>query len=228
MLSWMAGVSFAWQTIWLPLATLSSLASGALLAGGFAGRRGAPRLPSVAGDAEMPAAPATPPSDAAPLRLTSEQLDVERELVAAVQGFAGFAADRLIRLEIAIQPGLAVRADRSALRQIIAGPLRSALDRSACGRVLVGAGRHGGRVQISVLDDGIPVDRVVQEAQLRGATRLVALQGGTLDVNVRANAGTTVVIRLLEAAGAPAPAAAPVQTSTPQAVLQGSEAATAE
>ena len=80
--------------------------------------------------------------------------------------------------------------------------------------MLLGAGRHGGRVQVSVLDDGLPTDRAVQEAELRDAARLVALHGGTLEVNVRANAGTTVVIRLPEPAAAPA--SAPVPASAPQ------------
>ncbi len=206
---------FPWQNIWLPLAALSGVASGALLASGFAGRRGASRPLGALGDAEMPAPFADPP-----LRLASEQLDVERELIATVQGFIGFAARGDIQLELAIQPRLAVWADKGALRQIVSAPLRAALERSPGGRVLVGAARHGGRVQISVLDDGAPIERAVQEGQLREAARLVALQGGTLDVNVRANAGTTVVIRLPEPVAAPAPASGPVQTSAPQPASQ--------
>jgi hypothetical protein len=85
--------------------------------------------------------------------------------------------------------------------------------------VLVGAGRHGGRVRISVLDDGTSGDRPVQEAQLREAARLVALQGGTLEVNVRKEAGTTVEIRLPEPAAVPAsagPISVPVETGGSQ------------
>jgi hypothetical protein len=61
-------------------------------------------------------------------------------------------------------------------------------------------------VRICVLDDGSAVDRAVQEAQLRDAARLIALQGGTLEVNVRKGVGTTVVIRLPEPAAMPASA----------------------
>jgi len=155
-----------------------------------------------------------PPSGHAPLRLEAERLDAERELVSAVQDIVGLAAERLVRLEAAIQPDLTIWADKAALRRMLAAPLRAAVARSPGGRVLLGAGRHGGRVQVSVLDDGPPTDRAVQEAELREAARLAALHGGTLEVNVRANAGTTVVIRL------PEPAAAPASASVPQAAEQ--------
>jgi signal transduction histidine kinase len=94
--------------------------------------------------------------------------------------------------------------------------LDNAIRHSEGGRVLVAAGRHGGRVQIAVLDDGAAVERAEQEAHLRGAERLLALQGGTIEVSVRPGAGSTVVIRLPEPAAArptqaapAAPAAAP-------------------
>ncbi|MBV8869011.1 MAG: HAMP domain-containing histidine kinase [Acetobacteraceae bacterium] len=173
-----------------------------------------------------------PPSEPTPLRLAAERLDAERELVSIVQDIAGLAAERLVRLESAIQPDLTLWADKAALRQMLAAPLRAAVARSPGGRVLLGAGRHGGRVQVSVLDDGLPADRAVQEAALRDAARLVALHGGTLEVNVRANAGTTVVIRLPEPAAASASASVPAnvlgtagQDGTPAAteVLERSE-----
>lgn len=196
---------FSLQSIWLPLAALFGAKSDGRLASTLSGRGGLRRSLSVM-DEEVSGAPASAPASDLPLRLAAEPLDMERELVVAVQGFAKLAADYQVQLEVAIQPDLTVWADRNALQMVVAASLRTALGRSAGGRVLVGAGRHGGRVRICVLDDGSAVDRAVQEAQLRDAARLIALQGGTLEVNVRKGVGTTVVIRLPEPAAMPASA----------------------
>jgi signal transduction histidine kinase len=211
-------VSLSWQNVWLSFVALSGAASGTLLAGGFA-RRSASCPSGALASNRAGNVTDLPPSGHAPLRLAAERLDPERELVLAVQDVTSLAADGSVRLETAIQPGLAVWADKAALRQMLAAPLRAAVARSPGGRVLLGAGRHGGRVQVSVLDDGLPTDRGLQEAELREAARLVALHGGTLEVNVRANAGTTVVIRLPEPAAAPA--GAPVPASAQGTVGQG-------
>ena len=207
-------MSFSWQNVWLPFVTLSGVASGTFLAGGLA-RRAAPRPSGATASAGVGHVTDSPPSEPTPLRLAAERLDAEPELVSAVQDIADLAAERLVRLEAAIQPGLTLWADKAALRLMLAAPLRAAVARSPGGRVLLGAGRHGGRVQVSVLDDGLPADRAVQEAELRDAARLVALHGGTLEVNVRANAGTTVVIRLPEPAAAPTGAPAPASVPQP-------------
>jgi len=201
-------VSFLCQNVWLPFVALSGVASGTLLARGLA--RGAAPLPShTLASAKAEHVTDLPPSGGAPLRLEAERLDGERELVSVVQDIASLAAERLVRLEAAIQPDLAIWADRAALRQMLAAPLRAAVARSPGGRVLLGDGRHGGRVQVSVVDDGPPTDRAVQEADLREAARLAALHGGTLEVNVGASVSTTVVIRLPEPAGVPASASVP-------------------
>lgn len=212
-------MSFSWQNVWLPLVALSGVASGTLLAGGFA-RSGAARRSGVSADAEVPDVLNAPPSGNVPLRLAAELLDAEGELVSVAGDFAGLAGTRSVRLETAIQPNLKIWADKAALREMLGGPMRAAVARSAGGRVLVGAGRRGGRIQISVLDDGPPLDRAMQETELREAARLIALHGGTLEVNVCANAGTTVVIRLPEPATAPAgaPAADGALQPAPQAV----------
>ncbi|HJS88211.1 MAG TPA: hypothetical protein VJ779_22395 [Acetobacteraceae bacterium] len=212
-------MSFSWQNVWLPFVTLSGAASGALLVSGFARREPARRSGAHGsiGVSDGPNVP--PPHGLGTLRTTAELLDAEREIVAAAQEVAALAAESSVRLETAIQPGLTVWADQAGLRRMLAAPLRAAIARSGGGRVLVGAGRHGGRMQISVLDDGVPTDRAIQEAELREVAGLIALRGGTLEVSVRANAGTAVVIRLPEPAAAPAPA--PVSDSAPIPAPQG-------
>ena len=61
---------------------------------------------------------------------------------------------------------------------------------------LLVAAHVGGRVQITVSDDGAPPDRDLQASRLRPAERLAALQGATMDIDARAGQGTTVVLRL--------------------------------
>ncbi len=217
-------MSLSWQNVWVSLAALSGVASGTLLAGGFA-RRGAARRSGALVDTAAPNVPSVTPSGNAPLRLAGEPLDAERELISVAQDVAGAAMARSVRLETAIQPGLTVWADKAALREMLAAPLRAAIARSGGGRVLVGAGRRGGRTQISVLDDGLLLDRAVQEAELREAAHLAALHGGTFEVNVRTNAGTAVVIRLPEPAAVPA--RAPVSDGTPEPAPQPVESAPA-
>jgi signal transduction histidine kinase len=219
MLTWVAGMSSALGALWLPLAAMLGVVTCALLAGGVVARRriGAAGPPADAQDGASADAARRPPAFVlGPALLAEDQLDLDLELRACVQAHDARAIGQHLRLETAIQPGLTVRADRGALLQAMSDVLDNAIRHSEGGRVLVAAGRHGGRVQIAVLDDGAAVERAEQEAHLRGAERLLALQGGTIEVSVRPGAGSTVVIRLPEPAAArptqaapAAPAAAP-------------------
>ncbi len=132
----------------------------------------------------------------------SSLLDIEVEAREALRQVDGLAARNRVRLQIAIRPGLEVRADPHGMRRALIELLENAIGHSPCGKVLLGGTVHGGRVQIAVLDDGQGPDRLAQEAALRTAERIVALHGGTLQVETRPGQGTLVVMRL------PAPAVA--------------------
>jgi hypothetical protein len=54
----------------------------------------------------------------------------------------------------------------------------------------------GGRVQISVTDDGPNANGALRSAALRDAERLAALHGATMQVEARRTEGTTVYLRL--------------------------------
>jgi hypothetical protein len=123
-------------------------------------------------------------------------LDVAAETTAALRRFESLAAMRFVTLELAVQPDLAVRTDRRALREILADLVGQAIDQPSCERVLLGAARIGGHVHITVSDDSEQADRALRASQLRSAERLAALQGATLDVDARAGQGTTVLLRL--------------------------------
>jgi signal transduction histidine kinase len=123
-------------------------------------------------------------------------LDVAAETTAVMRRFESLAAHRFVALELAVQPELAVCTDPHALREILGDLVVHAIEQSGCERVLLGAARIGGRVQITVLDDGVHADRALRQSQLRTAQRLAALQGATIEVDARAGQGTTVVLRL--------------------------------
>jgi hypothetical protein len=84
--------------------------------------------------------------------------------------------------------------------------------------VLVTAGRHGGRVQIGVTDDGAPADRLAIEGQLREVSETCALQGATLEVQTFQPGGAAVLIRLPDSTqGRSAPHVANSKAEPPQA-----------
>ena len=128
--------------------------------------------------------------------LTAGLLDVASATNAVFRQFESLAANRFVALEVAVQPNLAVRADPRAFQEILADLLQQAIEQSPCGRVLLGAGHVGGRVQITVSDEGAHADRGLRASRLRPAQRLAALQGATMDIDARKGQGTTVVLRL--------------------------------
>jgi hypothetical protein len=83
-------------------------------------------------------------------------LDVGSETTAVVSRFESLAAERFVALELAVQPGLSVHTDARALRQVLGDLVSRAIEQSPCGRVLLVAAHVGGRVQITVSDDGAP------------------------------------------------------------------------
>ena len=142
----------------------------------------------------------------------SRLLDIEREALGAIRQVESFATRRRVRLEIAIQPGLTVQADPRGFHRTLVCLLENAIGHAPGGKVLVGGMRHGGRIQIAVLDDGQGPNRLEQAADLRSVEGIVALQGGTLQIESRPGQGTLVVLRLPEPISAP-----PVKSAHPAA-----------
>jgi anti-sigma regulatory factor (Ser/Thr protein kinase) len=174
-----------------------------------------------------PALRASPPFDLVRMPFASAALDIATEARDVLARMATEAAGCLVQLEVAVQPGLAVHADRFALRAVLSQLVGNAIRHAAGGRVLLSASRLGGRVQIAVIDDGVGPDAVAQEAALREVVQLVALQGGTIEVEAQRGEGTTVLVRLPESdAAGRAPSEIPKQrpaartTAAPQIVLE--------
>jgi anti-sigma regulatory factor (Ser/Thr protein kinase) len=148
----------------------------------------------------------------------SSVLDVAAELRDVLARLATEVAGRRVKLEFAVQPDLSVHADPLALRVVLSELVASAMRYAPGGHVLVSAAQLGGRVQIAVMDDGAGPEAAVRQAALREVAELVALQGGTIDVETHPGEGTTVVVRLLEpAATGRAPGDAPMRQPAQQA-----------
>ncbi len=134
--------------------------------------------------------------------LESGLLDVAAEIRAVLEQLDGLAAQNFVEFELAVQPRLAIQADPRVFRDILTKLVVHAIDQAPGGRVLLGAARQGGRVLVTVSDEGAGTDRATQESALRPAERLAALQGASLEVDARAGQGTTVVLRLTAASTA--------------------------
>jgi len=191
-----------WVDIVLTGVLLSGLTSAVMLvAGGFWRNRVLARQADPFAVAQAPrfALGRTP--------FSGQMLNVATEVRTVLGQLAPLAAQGFVRLELAVPPELEVRADARALREVLGDLVSNAIRHTPCGHVLVGAMRHGGRVQISVTDDGAGPPEATQAARLRDAERLVALQGGTIDVDVHApGEGATVRLRFPEPRGATAAA----------------------
>lgn len=126
----------------------------------------------------------------------SRELDVEHELLCVLATLQDAAQRHQVELQVAVQPRLTVWADPCALRQMLTGMLARAIERTAGGGVLVTAAWHGGRVQVSVIDDGPATDPKNVAGALRHVEQCAALQGGTLEVESGNLHSTRVVLRM--------------------------------
>jgi len=172
---------------------LSVSACGVLILAGF-GRLS--RLRARPDDAPGTASVAGPRLEAEQACLAAGLLDVGAELEAALAAVMPHAARSLVALEIAAQPGLRVKADPLGFHEIVTALLLSAIGHAPCGRVLLTAARLAGEIRIAVTDDGAPPNRETLARSLGEAKRWAALQGASLDIELRPDEGTTVAVHL--------------------------------
>jgi hypothetical protein len=142
----------------------------------------------------------------------SEDVALRPALVRLLERLA--PAARLVgtRLGFAVEAGLVVRANPARLGQALATILQDAVRRAPGGAVLVSAGRHGGRIQIAVSDDGPPA-REPATAALRDAAEVIALLGGTMERRAPEGGGVCVIRLPDSVRAAPAAPAAPADTA---------------
>jgi len=174
-------------------AVLSVLSIGFVLLLAWRGRQRAAIVPSVAA---QPDVPAPLHGNLHPATFEARELDIGDEVAQALAQSRDVAQRHHVELQITVQSRLAVWADPGALRQMLARMLAQAIERAAGGAVLISAGWHGGRVQVTVTDDGPAGDHPGLMGGLREVEQFVALQGGTLEVECWKARGNRVVLRM--------------------------------
>ena len=142
------------------------------------------------------AAPVPLHGDLRPVTFESQELDVGAEVAGALAQFRDIAQRHHVELQITAQPRLSVWADPGALRQMLARMLAQAVERTPGTAVLLSAGWHGGRVQVTVTDDGPAGDHAALVGRLREVEQFAALQGGTLEIECWKLRGNRVVLRM--------------------------------
>jgi hypothetical protein len=134
--------------------------------------------------------------DLRPVTFESQELDVGAEVAGALAQFRDIAQRHHVELQITAQPRLSVWADPGALRQMLARMLAQAVERTPGTAVLLSAGWHGGRVQVTVTDDGPAGDHAALVGRLREVEQFAALQNGTLEIECWKLRGNRVVLRM--------------------------------
>jgi len=126
----------------------------------------------------------------------SQKLDVDHEVSAALVQLRDMVMRGRVELQVVVQPGLGVWADPCALLQMLLGILSQAIERAAGSALLVSASWHGGRMQLTVMDDGPVGNPAALMGRLRDVEQCAALQGGTLEIECRPLRGNKVVLRM--------------------------------
>jgi C4-dicarboxylate-specific signal transduction histidine kinase len=123
-------------------------------------------------------------------------VDIVAELSTILSRLLPEARRQFSEVTTAIQPDLVAASDPAAFRQALTDLFEAALQRAPCGRIIVTAGRQGPRVAITVSDDGMVAGLHATESVLRGTSQLLAMQGGTLEIDMRPGEGTITTMRL--------------------------------
>ena len=166
--------------------------------------------------------------EAGGIHLAPQDVDLARILADCVRVIWGRANEKRLTLNSQIDPGIRLRADRRALKQIALNLLSNAVKFTPDGgAVTVRARSRGGMVTIAITDNGIgipkdalgklgrPFEQVESQLTKRHqgsglglaiAKSLAELHGGAMRIRSALGAGTTVVVRLPLVAREPAPA----------------------
>ncbi len=161
--------------------------------------------------------------EAGGIRLAPEHVELDAVLADCLRVIWGRANEKRLALRSEAAPGIHLRADRRALKQIVLNLLSNAVKFTPDGGAVTVRGRQrGGMVTIAIIDNGIgipkeavhklgrPFEQVESQLTKRHqgsglglaiAKSLAELHGGAMRISSALGAGTMVVVRLpLEAA----------------------------
>ena len=153
-------------------------------------------------------------------RFESDTIELETAVRAAADALTHLARADWVRIDFAVARGMMVYVNPSALRTALQETMLTAIRATPGGHVLITAQVLGSQLHIRVTDDGPDTDQPYREALARGAEAVIALQGGSVNVDARSGQCTTVTLRL------PLPAETAVETaSAPRVAILASQAA---
>ncbi len=148
--------------------------------------------------------------------------DVVEAIGIALKRLAPVIVRQAVRVDVAARHGLLVRMRGPALADLLEELLALSIHSAPASMLLLTASARGDRIYVTFSDDVPNADLAVRQGQVRGVAERVALRGGALGVDTRANEGTTVTLRLAAAIDA---AAEPVQQPAARAVQVPARAA---
>jgi two-component system cell cycle sensor histidine kinase PleC len=156
--------------------------------------------------------------EAGSVHFNPETLELDHILADSLRVVGGRANEKRLTLNAAIDPGITLRADRRAIKQIALNLLSNAVKFTPDGGAVSARGRvRGGMVTIAIEDNGIgipkdairklgrPFEQVESQLTKRHqgsglglaiAKSLAELHGGRMRIRSVLGAGTTVIIRL--------------------------------
>ena len=127
---------------------------------------------------------------------TPTYADAGAALRLALKRLGPVMASRSVKAEVAAAYGLRVRMRSGALADLLEEMLAAAIHAAPASRILLTATAQGDNVVISITDDQPNAALDVRRASVRTLMQRVSLRGGSLNIDVRPQEGTTMTLVL--------------------------------
>jgi len=122
--------------------------------------------------------------------------DIGGAIRLALKRLTPIMASQSVQVDVAAPFELQGRMRPAMLADILEELLAAAIHGAPGSRLLLTAAAHGDRIYIGITDDMPGADPALRMAGVRGLMERVAMRGGSLDIDVRPNEGTTMTLRL--------------------------------
>jgi hypothetical protein len=127
------------------------------------------------------------------------QCDPGAALRLALKRLVPAMTDQRIHADVAASPGLMVRMRGAVLTDLLEEMLVATIHAAPASRLLLTTSLRGERISVSVTDDVPRADPHLRRAAIEALTQRVVMRGGTLDIDVHPDEGTTTTLRLTAA-----------------------------
>lgn len=182
------------MTIWMAYFLAALAASGVFVAAGRRSRRVLGSA-SLNGRYELPIDPLWGGAEE-DVSTNQHQADAEAAIRLALKRLTPLLRGQSIQADVAVSPGLLVRMRVAALADLVEELLVVAIHAAPASRLLLTASARGDQVEISTTDDLPGADPGLRAASVRGLMQRASSDGGSLHIDVRADEGTTMTLRL--------------------------------